>query len=117
MKDFLNRLLSRKLLVTLTAILATLLDGGAVATRTIIVAVVATIYVLAEAMLDRSNKLDVGKAIGEMRDLHARAMAEAATLSPPPPASPVVVNVTSLPPPPADLATSPSTPPTPKEGS
>lgn len=96
--SFFRRLLSRKLLVTLGAIV-TALASGATTTHTIIVAVVAAVYVIAEAALDASNKRDMAGDVQRGIDLASRAKDAAS------PTQPVVVNVTSTSiPPPAPAA-------------
>lgn len=94
-ESFFQRLLSRKLLVTIGAILTALMSG-ATTTHTIIVAVVAAVYVVAEAALDASNKRDVMADL--QRGIALGQQAQASTAST---AQPVVVNVNSIPPPPA----------------
>lgn len=101
LKDFFQRLLSRKLLVTLGAILAASINGLD-STHTAIVAVLAGAYVLAEAAIDAANARPSANAlIGDATKALelARAVQGGGSTAPPP--APVVVNVTSIPPPPA----------------
>lgn len=99
LKDFFQRLLSRKLLVTLGAILAASLNGLD-STHTMIVAVLAGAYVIAEAAIDAANaRPSVDTFLGQTgKALELARAVQGASTAPP---APVVVNVTSIPPPPA----------------